>query len=247
MIATQIFISMVVLISSVHFITCLAVTSGGATKPNMSKFAVVSDKPDTTSDMQLGEETNQSNTGLSLVPTKVRNVVSKSVGLMFWPVKKSWQMLKGFMPLRRNIHNNNMAKYVENGAVVNYIYNTFVNYLLNEIKMISTRFFMSAITLLIVVQCITCLVKTGTNVGATKPDKNSFISINKSESPPEEEVTTEDNSLIKSTTNCIRNIIPKSVDLVLWPLKGVMSSLKTATNIFNPQTTTNKKLLKNST
>jgi len=70
--------------------------------------------------MQLGEEANQSNTGLSLVPTKVRNVVSKSVGLMFWPVKKSWQMLKGFMPLRRNIHNNNMAKYVENGAVVNY-------------------------------------------------------------------------------------------------------------------------------
>ncbi|XP_026807012.1 uncharacterized protein LOC113549752 [Rhopalosiphum maidis] len=111
--------------------------------------------------------------------------------------------------------------------------------------MISTRFFMSAITLLIVVQCISCLEKTDTKVGATKPDKNSFISINKSEPQPEEEVMTEDNSLIKSTTNCIRNIIKKPFDLVLWPLKGVMSSLKTAANISNPQTT-NKKPLENS-
>uniref|UniRef100_A0A2S2NVL9 Uncharacterized protein n=1 Tax=Schizaphis graminum TaxID=13262 RepID=A0A2S2NVL9_SCHGA len=114
--------------------------------------------------------------------------------------------------------------------------------------MISTRFFMSAIALLIVVQCITCLEKTVKNVGATKPHMNSFISINKSdESPLEEEVMTEDDSLIKSTTNRIRNIIKKPVDIVLWPLKGVMSSLKTAANIFNPQTTTNKIPLKNST
>lgn len=48
-------------------------------------------------------------------------------------------------------------------------------------------------------------------------------------------------------TNRIRSMITKPVDLIknMWPVKGVLSSLKTAVNIFNPQTTTNDKPLKN--
>ncbi|XP_003245441.1 uncharacterized protein LOC100570895 [Acyrthosiphon pisum] len=49
--------------------------------------------------------------------------------------------------------------------------------------MISTQIFISAIVLLSVVQYITCLDKTGTTVGATKPNKDAYIDINKSESP----------------------------------------------------------------
>ncbi|XP_026806831.1 uncharacterized protein LOC113549637 [Rhopalosiphum maidis] len=117
MIATQIFISMVVLISSVHFITCPAVASGGATKPNMSQFAVVSDKPDTTPDMLLEGETHESNIGQSLVSKKVRTAMSKSVGFLLWPVKKSWKIIKGFMPIRRNM--SIVPKNMVNGEVIN--------------------------------------------------------------------------------------------------------------------------------
>ncbi|KAF0761072.1 Uncharacterized protein FWK35_00007575 [Aphis craccivora] len=93
--------------------------------------------------------------------------------------------------------------------------------------------------------CITCSEKTGTNVGATKPNKSLYI--HKSEYLPDEEVTTEDNSAKQSMTNRIRSIITKPVDLItnIWPVRRVLSSLKTAVNIFNPQTTANDKPLKN--
>uniref|UniRef100_A0A2S2PCM0 Uncharacterized protein n=1 Tax=Schizaphis graminum TaxID=13262 RepID=A0A2S2PCM0_SCHGA len=116
MIATRIFIFMVVLISSVHFITCPAVTGGGATKPDMNKFAVVSDKPDTTSDMLLEGKMYQSNIGQSSVLKKVGNMMSKSVNFLLWrPVKKSWKIIKDIMPIRLNIVRKNMV----NGEVIN--------------------------------------------------------------------------------------------------------------------------------
>jgi len=48
-------------------------------------------------------------------------------------------------------------------------------------------------------------------------------------------------------TNRICSIITKPVDIItnMWPVKGVLSSLRTAVNILNPQTTTNDKPLKN--
>lgn len=57
---------------------------------------------------------------------------------------------------------------------------------------------------------------------------------------------TKDNTAEQSMTNRIRSIITKPVDLItnIWPIR-VLSSLKTAVNIFNPQTTTNDKPLKN--
>ncbi|CAH1724097.1 uncharacterized protein LOC114131370 [Aphis gossypii] len=100
MIATQIFCSMIVLISSVHFITCPSVSNGGATKPDMGKFAVVNNKSDTTTESQIEEKMDQSNLEKK---STIGHVISKSYSAFFWPIKKSWNIFKGFISLPRNI------------------------------------------------------------------------------------------------------------------------------------------------
>ncbi|XP_025205455.1 uncharacterized protein LOC112601848 [Melanaphis sacchari] len=113
--------------------------------------------------------------------------------------------------------------------------------------MISTRFFMSAIALLIVVQCTTCLDKTDTNVGATKPNMKLYIGDSKSESLSDEEETTEDNSEEKTMTSSVRSLITYPVEKILSPIKGVFNSLKNVAKKFNPLKTANDEPLENST
>lgn len=52
---------------------------------------------------QVEEELNQSEPVKKSVPTKIRHVVTKTIGLCFWPLRKSWNLIKALNPLRKNI------------------------------------------------------------------------------------------------------------------------------------------------
>ncbi|NP_001233088.1 uncharacterized protein LOC100570074 precursor [Acyrthosiphon pisum] len=110
MIATQIFT--VVLISLVYLITCPATATGDATKPNMKQFAVVNNKPEDPTTVE--EELNQSESVKTSVPTKIRHVVTKSIGLFFWPLRKSWNVMKNvIIPLRKNMFEKQTPTKIE--------------------------------------------------------------------------------------------------------------------------------------
>ncbi|KAF0761071.1 ACYPI44554 protein [Aphis craccivora] len=86
------------------FIICPSVSNGGAVKPDMGKFAVVNNKPDTTMDPQIEENMDQSNLERK---STIRHVISKSFGVFFWPISKSWNFFKGFIPSPRNLFSKN--------------------------------------------------------------------------------------------------------------------------------------------
>ncbi|XP_060878245.1 uncharacterized protein LOC132950719 isoform X2 [Metopolophium dirhodum] len=103
MIATQILIF--------KFITCPATVTGVATKPNIKLFTDVDNKPEDPTTVK--EELNQSEPVRKSVPTKIRHVVTKSIGLFFWPLRKSWNVIKNFIPLRKNIFAKQTATKIE--------------------------------------------------------------------------------------------------------------------------------------
>lgn len=53
--------------------------------------------------LQVEEELNKQDLVKTSVPAKIRHVVSQSIGLFFWPLKKSWKVIKQIIPLPQNI------------------------------------------------------------------------------------------------------------------------------------------------
>lgn len=46
--------------------------------------------------IQVEEELNQSEPVKKSVPTRIRHVVTKSIGLFFWPLRKSFNAIKDY-------------------------------------------------------------------------------------------------------------------------------------------------------
>ncbi|XP_022167181.1 uncharacterized protein LOC111031509 [Myzus persicae] len=87
---------------SPSFITSSAAANGGATKTNMSKSALANNYNKPANPTLDGEEINESDQMKTSVPTKIRHVVSKSIGLCFWPLKESWKIMKHIIPFHQN-------------------------------------------------------------------------------------------------------------------------------------------------
>lgn len=68
-------------------------------------------------DPQIEGEMDQSN-----LETKstIRHVISKSFGVFFWPITKSWNIFKGFIGLPRNIFSRNKEVKGENNNIINF-------------------------------------------------------------------------------------------------------------------------------